>query len=289
MIASLAQQILNGLLLGATYELVGAGFAVTYGISRVLNFAHGAFFVVGSYGVYAWYSTFGLPLGIAFVLGSVFVLPIAIVSYYVVIRPYGVDKSSTALLGTFGATIVILEGLRQIFGPRLLVLPRLVNMPTISLSKNIHVSYDQAVVALAGICVLSAGFALLHWTGVGRRLRAIVQSPEAAQLIGINPEPYRFLSFVLGSWLSGVAGAGLAFLAPIGIGNGVNMTFVAFVIVVLAGLGNIGGAVIVAFVLAVVQALSSLYVRAEISLATPYLFMVLVLVLKPRGLFPTRA
>ncbi len=289
MIASLIQQVINGLLLGATYGLVGAGFAITYGISRVLNFAHGAFFVVGSYGVFALFNYFGLPLGIAFALGSLFVLPFAFVSYYVVIKPYGPDKGSTALLGTFGAAIVILEGLHRVFGGRLLVLPRMFDSPTITLLQDVHVSFDQAFVAFISIIVLGISLASLHWTGIGRRLRAIVQSPEAAQLIGIDPEPYRLLSFVLGSWLAGVAGAGLAFLAPIGTGNGLNMTFVAFVIVVLAGLGNIGGAVIIAFALAVIQALSSLYVRAEVSLAAPYLFMVLVLVVKPRGIFPTRA
>lgn len=289
MFASLGQQIVNGLLLGATYALVGAGFAVTYGISRVLNFAHGAFFVAGSYGVYALHRYFDLPLWIAFAGGSLFVLPLALVSYYVVIRPYGPEKSGTALLGTFGVAIVILEGLRRIFGGRQLILPRLIEAPTMTLAADLHVSLDQAVVALVSLIALGITLGVLNATGVGRRLRAIVQSPEAVQLIGIDPEPYRRLSFVLGSWLAGIAGAGLAFLAPIGTGNGVTMTFIAFVIVVLAGLGNIGGAVIIALVLAVVQSLSSMYVRAEVSLAAPYLLMVLVLVVKPQGLFRTRA
>lgn len=288
-IESLVQQLVNGVLLGASYGLVGAGFAITYGISRVLNFAHGAFFVVGSYGVYALNTWFELPLALAFLAGSVFVLPMALVSYYVVIRPYGPEKSGTALLGTFGVAIIIIETMRQVFGGRPLILSRLVDVPPMTIMHNVYVPIDQAIVAASALMVLAASLGVLRWTGIGRRLRAIVQSDEAAQLIGIRPEPYRMLSFISGSWLAGVAGTGLAFLSPINTSNGVNMTFIAFVIVVLAGLGNIGGAALVGVLLAILQALSALYVRPEVSIAAPYLFMIAVLIIRPQGLFPTRA
>jgi len=288
-IESLIQQIVNGLLLGMSYGVVGAGFAITYGISRVLNFAHGAFYVIGSYGVYALHDWLGMPLWGAFMLGSLFVLPAALFGYYIVIKPYGPERSGTALLGTFGVAIVIIELLRQIFGSRPLIVPRLIDRPPMTVMENVYIPYDQAAVAVFSLLVLLASLGLLRWTGIGRRLRAIVQSGEAAQLIGIRPEPYRLLSFVSGSWLAGVAGAGLAFLAPINTGNGVTMTFIAFVIVVLAGLGNVGGAVLVGGLVALLQALSALYVRPEVSIATPYLFMIAVLIIRPQGLFPTRA
>lgn len=282
------QQLVNGLLRGGTYAVVGSGFAITYGVSRILNFAHGAFFVIGSYSVFALYDWLSLPLATAFVIGPLVVLPVAVFSYWVVVRPYQ-DGGHTALLGSFALAIAYLEILRIVFGGRALLLPRLIDTSPISLGDRVFVAVDSLVVFGVSLVILAAILVTLQRTGVGRRLRATVQSREAASLIGIDAEPYRLLSFVMGAFLAAMAGAGIALLAPITGTAGIRMTFVSFVIVIIAGFGNITGAVITGFLVALAEAMSTLYVPSEFAVAAPFVLMVAVLIVRPTGLFPRRA
>lgn len=283
----LIQQIVNGLILGAVYSVSGTGFAITYGISRILNFAHGVFFASGGYLLYWLTKTHELPVLPSLLLAALCVLPIALVTYYVVIHPFPPARATAALVGTLGVSMIVIELLHRVWGSRPLFVDRIWRGPPFRFG-DVFVARDGIV--LAGIAVATVAAVLVVWnvTGIGRRLRALVQSRDAAMLLGINPEPHRLIAFLWGSGLAGLAGAFFAVQTVIDASTATRATFVAFAVVIAAGLGNIAGAAIVGFGLGVLEAITTLYVRAEYAVAAPFVVMIIVLVLRPQGLFPRK-
>lgn len=282
---STIQAILNGLLTGALYGLIAMGMALIFGVMRIVNFAHGAFLMLGMYASYVLFQTTGISPYYGFPLSGAVLFVIGYATYMGLLRPIRGQVDFMVILLTMGLALMITDGVQLIFGADY----HQINIPL--LSKNIRLGSQISInapwlvsFALAAVLALVLYFVVTH-TMFGRAARAIAQNRYAAPLMGINVNRVQAISFGIGSAAAGVAGALLLpvfYLFP-EVGNQFKLK--SFVMVVLGGMGSIQGAAIAGLVLGVVESLTSLYWGNEWALAVDFVIFILVLSLKPSGIF----
>jgi branched-chain amino acid transport system permease protein len=278
------QACADGLLTGALYALIGMGLALIFGVMRIVNFAHGAFLMVGMYATYVLFDTFKLnpyigclPAGLAlFVFGWLV--------YLVLIRPVRDRSHFMQILMTTGIGLILTDSAQLIFKADY----RQTNIDLIN--RSVHIGpFGANAAEVLSFAIAIAFVAGLHFfvtrSLTGQALRAISQSPEVAPLMGINLTRIQGFSFALGIALAGVAGGLLLprlYLFP---GVGEDYTTKAFVMVVLGGMGSIEGAALGGLVLGLSESLTSLYAGNQWALIVDFMLFLLVLSFKPSGIF----
>jgi len=279
------QAVINGLLTGALYALVGMGLALIFGVMRIVNFAHGAFMMLGMYATYVLFTRTDLSPYLLFIVAGVLLFAIGYAIYFSLLRPIHGKSDFMQILLTLGIGLIATDGVLLAFGADY----HQINIPL--LGKNLrfgqHLSVNAPWVVSFGIAVLLA-FALYLFvmrTMTGRAARAIAQNRYAAPLMGINVFRVQAISFAVGIAAAGIAGGLLLPVFYIYPQVGDQFTLKAFVMVVLGGMESIVGAALAGLVLGVVESLTSLYWGNEWALAVDFVIFLLVLSLKPSGIF----
>ncbi|HET7440135.1 MAG TPA: branched-chain amino acid ABC transporter permease [Terriglobales bacterium] len=282
---SALQAILNGLLTGGLYALIGMGMALIFGVMRIVNFTHGAFLMLGMYATYVLFQSAGINPYIGFLLAGLILFVIGYATYMGLLRPIRGQVDFMVILLTMGLALILIDGVQLTFGADY----HQINIPL--LSKNVRLGSQISLnapwlvsFAIALVFAFVLYFVVTH-TMFGRAARAIAQNPYPAPLMGINVNRVQALSFGIGSAAAGIAGGLLLpvfYLFP-EVGNQFKLK--SFVMVVLGGMGSIQGAAIAGLVLGVVESLTSLYWGNEWALAVDFVIFILVLSLKPSGIF----
>ncbi len=281
----LIQQIVYGLVIGSSYVLMAAGFSLIWGIMGVLNLAHGEFYMLGAYIAYYVSSLLGFnPIMSAIVaMAAMFFFGIAFER--ALLSPlYGRKgwEMSTVLI-TVGASILIQNLALVIFGEKYKGLPMYFE-GELEIWK-IVLSYDRLVVFLVGIFLIALLWYLLKYTRVGMAMRAVSQNQEGAYLTGINVHKIFYLAFGLSA---AFAAAGGALLAPIYFVYptvGAGPLLMAFAIVIFGGFGSVKGAIVAGFLLGVFESLVVLMVSSAWKDVFIFVLVIIVLTVRPRGLF----
>ena len=282
----LAQQILNGLLDGVYYLLIALGLSLIFSLGGIVNLAHGAFYAIGAYLAVS----IGERLGF---FGAALLTPVLVGILGVVIerllfrRFYRTDPALSLLL-TFGLAMVAEQLLRMIFGapPLSWSIPQELR-GQIFLGDFIYPRYRALIIAIAAACVAGLWF-LLQKTPFGRVVRAGVQNPDMVGALGISLQPYMAAVAFLGVGLAGLAGVMLAPIFTIHPAMGAEIITSAFVVVVIGGLGSFWGVVVAAVIVGVAKGMVTAAGYPQYSEAAIYLLMLLVLLVRPRGLFGER-
>lgn len=291
--ATLLQTLVSGILVGGLYGLFSSGLTLIFGITRVINFAHGDFVTLGMFGAVLLFSWLGLsPL-----LG---IIPVAVVSfvlgaivYKVIVRRTlsikgisAVDAQHGQLVLTLAVSILISNLLLMFFGPS----PRSVQgvLPANYTVFGIYIAQARLVsFGLALVVFLLLYFALQR-TLYGKAIRATVDDRDMAAMVGIDPNRVYAVSFSVGIMLTGVAGCVLATYYPVTPSTGGSFLIIAFVTVVMGGLGNVTGAFVAGLLVGVIQQLTAIYVAVDLQDVGLFLAFVLVLVFRPTGIFGGR-
>jgi branched-chain amino acid transport system permease protein len=282
----LALSITNGLVIGMIYALTALGVSLVVGIMNVVNFAHGEFYILAGYFSYLLAHTLGVNplLAMLAAVGAVFVLGLLV--EVTLIRPtYGDDLYSLIL--TFILSIVLQSAFLLIFGPY-------PNKPPNWVEGASHVFGlffygNQRLAALfAGSALIALFFAMLKLTWFGRVIRAASQDREMAELNGINTRRLNMLSFGLGCALAAAAGVILSPVFPVTPSGGVPIALTAFVCVVLGGMGSMWGCVAGGLVLGLVENLGAAFISTGYKHLFMFLILILVLLVRPAGLFGRR-
>ena len=277
------QACLNGLLTGALYALIGMGLALIFGVMRIVNFAHGAFLMVGMYVSYVLFDHFGIDPYLGFIAAGLFLFLFGQLIYRFLIRPVRDRSDFMQILMTTGIALIQTDGAQLIFGADY----HQVNIPLVNRTLRFGAFAASAASMLSFViaAVLIAGLYLLVTRSLtGQALRAIAQNAEVAPLVGIDVTRIQGLSFCLGIALAGMAGGLLLpalYLFP---SVGDDYTLKAFVMVVLGGMGSIEGAALGGLLLGVSESLTSLYVGNQWALAVDFAVFLLVLSWKPSGI-----
>jgi branched-chain amino acid transport system permease protein len=283
----LLASVLNGITTGAVYALIALGLTLIYGVLHIINFAHGAALMMALYGVYLIKEYWGIDPYLAFpiVVPAMFLLGYGLQRLIINRASHGKDEN--ILLVTLGLSIVI-ENLAVLFfksdtrtidtaytlttwsiGPAMIALPKLV--------------------AFVGALVVSA---LLLWlvqgTDLGRAIRAVAREKQGARLMGIDVEHVYAMCFGIGLACLGAAACFLlpAYYVNPQVGNG--FVLVAFTIVVLGGMGSFAGALLGGLLIGVIESLGGLFWGESLGQIGIFLIFILVLLLRPQGLFGAR-
>jgi branched-chain amino acid transport system permease protein len=277
-------QIASGLVLGGLYVLIAIGLSIIFGLLGIVNFAHGTFFTLGAYFALTLYNTFGWP---AVILSPLLVGGVGMVAERLLIRRLYDKEPLISLIVTFALALLIEASVRLIWGgigqpfsPPPMLSGFLIWGPLLITNYRL---------AVLGMCaaVLVGLWAFLTYTKFGRILRAGSRDPEMVGLLGINLPSVLTWVFGLGCCISGIAGVLAAPLWTITPAMATNAIMPAFVVVAIGGLGSFPGAVIAGLMVGVVIALTIQFWPAG-SGAIMYLFMALMLLLRPRGLLGGR-
>ena len=298
------EQTLNGLQFGVMLFLLAAGLTLVFGIMGVINLAHGSMYMIGAY-VAASAAANGVAFPLAVLAGAVAAaIAGALVELIVVRRLYGRNHLDQ-VLATFGLILIANDGVSIIWGRT----PLQMNMPD-ALAGSIQlgdVTYPVYRLLLIGCgCLLAVALALfVARTRLGALIRAGATHRELVGALGVNIVQLNTIVFALGALLAGVAGALLAPILSVQIGMGEQVLIMTFVAIVIGGLGSIRGAFVGALAIGVVDTLGRAYIPVLLRLvAAPdvadslggglsavsiYVLMAVVLIWKPRGLFPVSA
>ncbi|MET0208447.1 MAG: branched-chain amino acid ABC transporter permease, partial [Burkholderiaceae bacterium] len=279
------EQVLNGLLVGAYYLLIALGLSLIFSLGGLVNLAHGAFYALGAYFAVKLADTLGF--GGVLVASPVLVALIGLVVERFLFRRFYREDPALGLLLTFGLAMVAEQSLRVIYGASPLpfsIPPALKGQ--LLVGDFIYSKYRLVMLAIAAGAV-GAMWLLLQRTPFGRVVRAGVQNPDMVAALGISLQPYMSAVVAISVALAALAGVLLAPITGVHPAMGAEILTAAFVVVVIGGLGSFWGVVWAALIVGVVRGLTVYFFPAAAE-ASMYLLMVLVLLIRPRGLFGER-
>jgi len=292
-LSTLLQTLASGILVGGLYGLFSSGLTLIFGITRVINFAHGDFVTIGMFGAVLLFTSLGIsPL--------LSIVPVAIVSfilgalvYKVIVRRTlsikgisAIDAQHGQLVLTLAVSILITNGLLMAFGPS----PRAVTgvLPDVYDVFGVFIAQSRLVsFAIALVAFLLLYHALMR-TMFGKAIRATVDDRDMASMVGIDPDRVYAVSFSVGIMLTGIAGCVLATYYPVTPTTGGGFLIIAFVTVVMGGLGNVVGAFLAGLLVGVIQQMTAIYVAVDMQNVGLFLAFVLVLVFRPQGILGGR-
>jgi branched-chain amino acid transport system permease protein len=280
----LLQHLLNALVLGGTYALLGIGLTLIFGIMNVVNFTHGALYTAGAYFTYLAVSALGLTFFLALPVAVLGGLLLGALIEVVLLRPLRGSDIDTTMLVMIGAGIVLQSGTLWIFGGVAKAIPTPFPEAPLQLGP-VSVSWLRVFVLGAALALIGLTYALINRTKLGLAMRAAFQDDDTARLMGVNVRAIRTATFALGSGLAAAAGALLGPVYVVSPQMGGLAELKAFAIVILGGLGNVTGAAIGGFILALAEEIGAGYVSSGYRDAMGFLIIIAVLLVRPTGLF----
>jgi branched-chain amino acid transport system permease protein len=282
------QQIVNGLMLGASYSLVAIGYTLIFGVLNLLYFAHGEVFMVGAFvGLFlvthAGFGIFGALIG-AMIACAV----LGVVAVFVAIRPVAKDRPLAPLISSIGLTIVLQNVFVYFIGGQQLSFPETISQ-TLYRFGPVTVSSSQIFVLVIAISLMALLWLLIERSKLGRAIRATAENHETAALLGVDVNRVVLITFIIGSGIAGIAGVldGIknSSISPfMGLGAAVK----GLIVMLLGGLGNVPGAMVAGLLLGMIEILSAAYIGTTERDLFSFLILILILLYKPTGLFGTR-
>ncbi|PZX42148.1 branched-chain amino acid transport system permease protein [Roseinatronobacter thiooxidans] len=300
-LALVLEQLLNGVQFGLMLFLMSAGLTLVFGVMGLINLAHGSLYMIGAFlcaAVAGATGNFwlGLMAGIAAAAAAG-----ALIEMIVIRRLYARDHLDQ-VLATFALILILSEGVRMVFGP----FPLYLNVPdslrgTVSLGVVDYSLYRLALIGF-GLAVAVGLWALIAKTRLGIQIRAGSTDREMIAALGVNIRALYTIVFALGAALAGLAGALVGAIQSVQVGMGEPVLIVAFVVIVIGGIGSIKGAMVGALLVGVIDTMGrfllprifatfmdtsqAMGVGAALASMLIYLLMALVLIFRPKGLFP---
>ncbi len=277
-------QLLLGLINGAFYAMLSLGLAVIFGMLNIVNFAHGALFMLGAFAAWALLTYTGIGYWPALVLAPLIVAAFAVVLEKTLIsRLYRLDPLYGLLL-TFGLALII-EGLaRNQFGSSGMPYPIPAALEGATNLGFMFLPIYRAWVVLAAAVVCLGTWLLIDRTTLGATLRAATENPRLVQAFGIDVPRLITLTYAGGAALAAFAGVLAAPIYSVNPNMGENFIITVFAVVVIGGMGSIGGAIVTGFGLGIVEGLTKVFYPPASSTVV-FLVMVIVLLARPAGLF----
>ena len=280
------QVVISGLLAGALYAMVALGLGLIFGVMRVLNVAHGPLLMLGAYTTFWLFHWFGLNPYLSLLVSMPALFVVGVVLQRLLVRRVVDAPELSSLLLMFGVGIALVNVTQLAFTSDL----RSVEYLTGSFVWGPFAFSKSRVIACAFAIVITAGaFWFLQKTRLGKALRAVSQSREVAQVCGVNVQQIHMLAFGFASALAAAGGSLVAVMVAIQPEMGQVYTFKSFLVIVLGGAGNYPGALVGGLLLGLVEQLSSLFLTTQVNEAVAYVLLVLVLLVRPTGLFKGRA
>lgn len=282
---SIVFQLVMGLSSAMLYWIVSVGLTFTFGVTRVLNFAHGAFYMLGAYLTLSAFHYFeSFPAAMAAGLIGAGVIGVICERLFIK-RVYSLHILFQLIL-TYGLVLVFNDITRSIWG----TVPKMMPPLNLGFTKIMGRTCPNSsiIIIMLGIFIAILMYLIITKTMWGKMINALTSDMELAQASGINPSILYASAFFLGSCLAGFGGALTLPISSASPGMGEHIIIYAFIITVMGGLGSIPGAFIAAIIVGIGEAMGT-FLIPNFTLAIPYFLFVLVLIVKPEGLYGEKA
>jgi len=280
----LLQAIVNGILMGGVYGLIAVGLTLIFGVMNIINFAHGAFMMLGMYATYWLYVLLGIDpyLSLLLTIPLLFIVGLLIERFLIaqVLDAPGHNQ----LLLTLGISLFIENFAICLWSPnfRTLEIPYLQNVVNIG---TVMISIPKVIAFLSAIIFTALLYYFLKKTDMGKAIRAASEEKEGALTVGINLKKIYYLAFGIGAACVGAAGTVIAPFFYVNPHVGGIFVIVAFVVVVLGGMGNFIGAFFAGLIIGLAESVGAAFVPGQVKQFIIYFIFILVLLFKPEGLF----
>jgi branched-chain amino acid transport system permease protein len=281
----LVDLLVAGLVAGATYALAAAGLALIYGVMEVINMAHGELYMAGAFVAYLGVAKLHLPYVAVLVLATAALGAFGLFFHDGLLRRLGTrGQFERGIVLTLGVSLILQNGAIAVFGPEPKTLTTPLTFKTFDVGGQVLVATRVYAVLCAAVA-FALLYVVLNHTSVGRSMRGAAQNPTAALMVGLNPTRVARLTVVLGSALAGLAGCALTFVYNAHPTVGIPVVFTAFAIIIIGGLGSLAGTIVTAFGLGLTQSFVGGLVSTTLQDAVAFSLMMIVLFLRPQGLF----
>ncbi len=280
----ITQVVLNALVQTAIYMIMALGLTLIFGVMKIPNLTHGAMYAIGAFIHYTLIEVVGIPF-----IPALFIAALAAFGGGAVLERVFFRRSSgggspvIAIICGMGLSTVIVNVITNVWG----AWPLRSHSPFSRILKiaGSTISLHSIVIVIVSVCIAVMLYALLKWTKFGCAVRAVSQDREEASLIGVNVNTVGLVTFAVGTMLAATGGM---FTAPITAATpsmGASAEIMGFAIIILGGMGSLGGAIVGAFLLGYVDTFVTTYVSGGWGGAVAFVFMIIVILLKPSGLF----
>lgn len=293
--------LVNTIVTGGMWALMAAGLSLVFGVMNLVNFAHGEFFMVGTLAAYLVFSPLSeylaehpspvleavAPLAgilVATVVGGLLGVVLEVVVFRQLRKRSHEQWVMNAFLLTVGISVIMINGVQIIWGTDFKGITRYWDWPPVKIG-DVIISIDRLAAFLLAMITMAAFWFFLRRTRIGRAIRAVSQDESGALMVGIDLNKIQVLTLALSSALAGMAGASLLFLFPSYPTVGLKPLYIAWYVVIIAGLGNVAGALVGGFIVALLQTLTSYYIGVGWEDVIPVAFIMLILLIRPSGLF----
>ena len=280
-----AQASLNGLTLGTIYALGAVGLTLVYGILRLVNFAHGDFLAFGAYMAFLVNVTWDLPLAAAIVVAMAATAALGLLSERLMWRPMRAKGAGflQLLLMSIGLAFVIRSVIQWFWGTEIRTLD--VNVVDSVTFLGLRIGQTELMVIVVGLAVLIAVAAVVRFTMLGKRMRALSDDMALAEVAGIDTRRIVLYTWLFSGALAGLAGTLAGALTNLRPELGFELLLPLFAAVILGGIGNPFGALIAGLVLGVVIELSTLVVEPRWKVTFGFVALIIALIIRPQGIF----
>ncbi len=284
MLLSWLNILAGGVLIGIVYALIGSGLTIMFGVMRVVNFAHGEMVVAGMYMGYFAHSLLGLPAPLAAIIAAVVMFAFGYLLQRLLVEKFMARPQHIQFILFIGIALVITGLHLAVFGPDAHAVDGPITFATISLGP---LSLDLVrVQAAGGAAVLILSLVLfLRLAPLGQAMRAAADSRTGSLVIGMNVPRICALASGIGAACAGAAGALISPVFDTEPYLGLEFTLIAFVTVIVGGLGSLAGALVGGVLIGLAEATAALAIDPQLKTAFSYGLLLLVLLLRPRGLF----
>ena len=286
---------INGLIIGMFYALMAIGLSLIFGILKVVNFAHGEFYMVGAYAYTLAALMLGLSPWLALPLAFFMGVLVGLVVERLLMRPlyagytsWGLMRDEYAVIVTFGLSLLLINLVDKVIGPYAYKGPALVGVSRMSLGP-ILISGHRLIAAVVAIAVIIIVALVIRYSYWGRQIQAVAQNRLGASLAGIDTARASAIVFALAGGLAAISGALLANIFNPTPDVGVFPAIKSYVIVVLGGMGSVPGSIIASLILGVLESFGGVYISYQYRDTFGLIILILFLLFRPQGLFGEKA
>jgi branched-chain amino acid transport system permease protein len=275
--------LIYGFINSLILALIALGFSMTFGISRVANFAHGAFYVLGGLLTWLLLRKAGMPYALSVILAVVIVGIIGAMMYrFLLLRLRGLELSE--VISTFAVGLMILELMRSfgVMGFQYRLPPFIRGSVSVF---GTYVGVQRLIIVGAAAVLLVLLYLFVHHTRLGLAFRGVAQDDHTAYTVGISPDKVSMLSLMLGSMLVSLAAVLILPLGTISVDDGYDILLKSLAVCIIGGLESTLGVVVASFILGYAEVLTAMYISASLTMVVPLLCMLIILLIRPSGLF----
>lgn len=276
------QSVVMGVSIGSIYILMALGLTLMFGMMHIINFAHGAIYMLGAFVIYYFFFQWGLPYFLTFLLAMILLGVFGFIVERCIYRPIkgGIEPTLVALLAL---TTFLQAAGYPVFGPLDKHVPSIVEGRWTIL--GMAISVERLIIIPVALVLVVGLYVFINKTKIGGAMRAIEQDKEAAALQGVNVHVINALAFAVGFALAAASGALIAPIFKLDPMMGEQPLLKAFIIIILGGLGSIPGAIVGGLMLGFIDSVLATAVGVEPAFLLSFVFIILVLFFKPHGLF----